>query len=638
LRPPKWAFFVLAWKACAESLMVKAVIRAWLLAVAVWAPLDHAEAAQSLVQAQACVLETTHCRPMATTLPYFWDDLHPGRPGRAEFVIKFTRPSGSLGALALYLQRMGNGYELSLNGEVLARSIEWDLPNGADAAKAPVLLNLPAGLLRENNELKISLRADVARRAGLSAPYLGTAEEVWPRYRWDYRWRVLGVEFGATLTGLVALLAWAMWIIRPRPPALSALNQSVPALDSNERDPAYLYAAVAMSGWCVFFCDSAIEAPLLAWPFWGLVVAVGFALGVCAMTLFCQDIAGLETRRSRWLMLTVGMLGALSAAATLWLGWWAAWVIWLGLLVVAYTIYGFYYGWHCWRAPSTARLLLALAVLINVLGGAWDWVTVLRDGDLYGDNTYGHYLPILYALTLGFILLQRFHRASLIADQLTHSMARQVQAKSAQLEASYQSMEGLARAQARSAERASILRDMHDGVGAHIASAIRQLQSGKAERSQVLTTLNESLDQLKLTIDAMKLAPGDVAGLLADLRYRLEPRLNASDLTLSWQVQLVPPILRLDSEALRQLQYVVYEALSNVMQHAKAHLVIISLEEDAQAVVLSIVDDGRGFEVGTSGLRGLHAMRQRCEAIGTQLLVSSAPGTTCVKILIPRLV
>ena len=170
----------------------------------------------------------------------------------------------------------------------------------------------------------------------------------------------------------------------------------------------------------------------------------------------------------------------------------------------------------------------------------------------------------------------------------------------------------------------------------NLASAIRQLQSGSSDRAQLLSTLNESLDQLKLTIDAMKLPRGDIAALLADLRYRLEPRLLASDLALHWHVAPIAPVLRFDSEALRQIQYVVYEAFSNVIQHAKARSLTLALDENNAKIVLSITDDGRGYDVPTVRARGLAAMRQRCEAIGADLLVTSVPGATCVRILISR--
>jgi hypothetical protein len=84
-------------------------------------------------------------------------------------------------------------------------------------------------------------------------------------------------------------------------------------------------------------------------------------------------------------------------------------------------------------------------------------------------------------------------------------------------------LEVLAREQERTVERTRILRDMRDmrdGVGSHISVAIRPLQSGRASEADVLQTLRDSLDQLKLTIDAMHLPPGDVTALLANLRHR----------------------------------------------------------------------------------------------------------------------
>ncbi|MGH8849282.1 MAG: hypothetical protein ACREXQ_18835, partial [Polaromonas sp.] len=55
---------------------------------------------------------------------------------------------------------------------------------------------------------------------------------------------------------------------------------------------------------------------------------------------------------------------------------------------------------------------------------------------------------------------------------------------------------------------------------------------------------------------------GDVTALLANLRYRLEPRFAASDIELQWGVDLLEPVERLDAQAMRQLQFMVFEALS----------------------------------------------------------------------------
>ena len=122
---------------------------------------------------------------------------------------------------------------------------------------------------------------------------------------------------------------------------------------------------------------------------------------------------------------------------------------------------------------------------------------------------------MLFGLTLGYIVVTRFRSASAQARDLMRTLGARVAQKEGELQASYTKLEQLAREQERTAERARILRDMHDGVGAHISSAIRQLQSGRASNADVLLTLRDSLDQLKLSIDAMNLPPGDVTACAA---------------------------------------------------------------------------------------------------------------------------
>ena len=63
--------------------------------------------------------------------------------------------------------------------------------------------------------------------------------------------------------------------------------------------------------------------------------------------------------------------------------------------------------------------------------------------------------------------------------------------------------------------------------------------------------------------------------MLATLRYRLEPRFRAMGLALEWAVVTRPVLPRLDASAMRQLQYIIFEAFSNVMQHAHASVLRI---------------------------------------------------------------
>lgn len=580
-----------------------------------------------LARARMCVgPAAAPCSLRETTLPFYWDALSPGTAGTAEIVIPFALPHSTDEPQAIYLSRIGNGYEISLNGGLVERSEGWNTPNGPDFAKQPRLIGLPVALLTERNELRIRLRADVGRRAGLARPVVGPRDELSARFQRDYRWRVLGSVLAAALSLSVAVLALALWASQRR--------QSMAVDVSPQRDPAYLYAAIAQAGWAVFLADPVVEVPVTGWPWWGLVLAAGFAAGVCAMTLFCQHLVGLDTRRSGWLMGVVAGTGVVAAALGFWGGTTLMWTSWISGIVVCYTVYGFYFAWACRREPNVGKWLLSAAVLTNVLGGLWDWVDVLRSGDLYGDFALGRFLPMLYGLVLGYIMVSRFRDASLRADALAAGMAEQVAAKTQELQQTYQRMEQLAREQERAAERTRILRDMHDGVGSHISSAIRQLQSGRVDHAEVLMTLRDSMDQLKLSIDAMSMPPGDVTAMLANMRYRLGPRFAASDIELVWDVDLLAAVPSFDADAMRQLQFMVFEALSNVLQHSHASVVTISARETAGGARLRIADNGCGFDVSLPPRKGLLSMRARGMAIGATVVLRSAPRMTEVEIVL----
>ena len=61
------------------------------------------------------------------------------------------------------------------------------------------------------------------------------------------------------------------------------------------------------------------------------------------------------------------------------------------------------------------------------------------------------------------------------------------------------------------------------------------------------------------------------------------------------------------AEAMRQLQFMVFEALSNVLQHAQASELRIEAVMTARGVQLRIIDNGRGFDVDAPPRKGLHS-------------------------------
>ena len=128
-----------------------------------------------------------------------------------------------------------------------------------------------------------------------------------------------------------------------------------------------------------------------------------------------------------------------------------------------------------------------------------------------------------------------------------------------------------------------------------------------------------------------------MTALLANLRYRLEPRFRAMGLALEWAVVSLPALPTMDAGAMRQLQYILFEAFSNAMQHAQANILRIeaTLEGHSErGVCIRVCDNGVGFDPEQVVRKGLASMEERATAIGAQLRVYSQPGNTVVALLI----
>ena len=604
--------------------------RVWLilLMLGLFASFSAGATMMELRYANATVTVDGHTTQAQVTLPYNWDRVHRGQQGTATFDMTFTLKEQSAESYALYFVRLGSAYEVSLNGVVLERNGDLQRFNGADFGLIPRMVRLPSLLLQEENQLHIRIKADAGRRGGVPAVLLGPESDVEAMYAAAYRWRVTGSQFVMILSLLVGMIALALWVTQTdasRPQRLS-------------RDKLYLFAGLAELCWALRVSTVLVERPPVPWLLWATLSAVALGGWVCFIVAFCCTATGWTKHRGvpvffrfLWLLLGLGVPATLFAYV-LQIPWLLT--LWYGVLSAIVLPFAIFYCWATVKNPSATRMTVAGAVVLNFVVGTRDLI-VFRLTDSFGSDTYTRYSSVVFGLTLGYIVFTRFHDASRQARDLTATLSARVAQKEKELEQSFQRVDQLSRSQERAAERARILGDMHDGVGSHISTAIRQLESGRASQSDVLQTLRDSLDQLKLSIDAMNLPPGDITALLANLRYRLGPRFTACDIELQWDVDLLPPLVRLDDQAMRQLQFMVFEALSNVLQHARATVLCIELRATSQGgAQLRVIDNGCGFDPLQVKRRGLSSLSVRATAIKADLGIVSRPGHTVVEIVL----
>jgi len=204
--------------------------------------------------------------------------------------------------------------------------------------------------------------------------------------------------------------------------------------------------------------------------------------------------------------------------------------------------------------------------------------------------------------------------------------------------------------EAQEAERSRLAQEVHDGPAQALSNSIFQVdyiqkivESDPAQAQTELKFLHEllrrELASVRTFITQLRPPVLDELGLpgaIADAVDRM-----AALTGLSIATELNAPVGRLTEARQTVVLRVVQEALQNVRKHSGASSVVVATEIDGDNWVLTIRDDGRGFDVGAVAARGrsnfgLQFMQERAELIDAQFEVHSRPeGGTLVRLAIP---
>jgi PAS domain S-box-containing protein len=186
-------------------------------------------------------------------------------------------------------------------------------------------------------------------------------------------------------------------------------------------------------------------------------------------------------------------------------------------------------------------------------------------------------------------------------------------------------------------ERQRLARALHDSVTQSLYSLTLFSEAGREhslagnqertlhylERSS--ETAHRALREMRMLLYELRPPELDRLGLPGALRYRLEAVEQRIGLEARFTVRYRVPV---PAEVEEGLFWIAQEALNNVLKHANASKVFLSLISDSSQVNLEIRDNGQGFELNAQavGGMGLVGMRERASKIGAALVLESEPG------------
>ncbi len=194
-------------------------------------------------------------------------------------------------------------------------------------------------------------------------------------------------------------------------------------------------------------------------------------------------------------------------------------------------------------------------------------------------------------------------------------------------------------------ERNRLARDLHDSAKQKAFAALAQLgtangmlatstEAAKRHLSEAETLVYEVIQELTFLVQEMYPVALEEKGLVTTLREYIFEWENRNEIGVDLKIQ---GERRVSLQIEQAIYRIVQEALANVARHSRANRVIIALNYLADAIQVSIQDDGCGFDLTrTASGMGLRSIRGRIEGLQGSLQIESAPGKgTCLQVYLP---
>ncbi|MBU2547043.1 MAG: response regulator [Proteobacteria bacterium] len=201
----------------------------------------------------------------------------------------------------------------------------------------------------------------------------------------------------------------------------------------------------------------------------------------------------------------------------------------------------------------------------------------------------------------------------------------------------------------REEERMSIARDLHDDLGQNLSALKIDLSLLKTNMSDDQADLRERIDSMNDLIDSTissvkriisDLRPSvlDELGLVPALEWMLEQ--FSDHFGLECRLIVGDDEMQLDQELCTALFRILQEALTNIVRHALATRVEVTLDRDPEHIQLTIRDDGTGLkeeQKSKPGSFGLLGIRERAHFLGGHVLMRGIEGRgTEISVRIPQ--
>jgi signal transduction histidine kinase len=184
--------------------------------------------------------------------------------------------------------------------------------------------------------------------------------------------------------------------------------------------------------------------------------------------------------------------------------------------------------------------------------------------------------------------------------------------------------------EAQESERRAVARELHDDFGQALTAIRLNLKKGGSDPSENIQLVDQAIQRMRELAQDLRPSILDDLGLPAALRWYVAREAKRAGIELRLEATDLP---RLPAAVEITCFRLVQEALTNIVRHAQARQVEIELAVREGSLVLTVRDDGKGFDPRAALRRaarghsvGLLGMKERVSLAGGELEIDSAPG------------
>ncbi|MFQ5543114.1 MAG: ATP-binding protein [Nitrospiria bacterium] len=254
-----------------------------------------------------------------------------------------------------------------------------------------------------------------------------------------------------------------------------------------------------------------------------------------------------------------------------------------------------------------------------------------------------HYTAPLIFLFMAWHITSRFITALDESDRLNRELENRIEEAKRELEVGHQKILEMGKKEVLVEERSRISREIHDGLGGNFSNAITLVDlitresSGRSTQGRLRhlrAILTGSFTELRNLIIAMEDEVATLETLTSHMNEKTRKIAELASLDCDSSIDIGDGVQHIPQKFSLNLLRILQEGLTNTVRHAQASRIELCVAFRSGTLFFSLRDDGRGFVTKEKNTgHGLRNIRRRCQDMGVELTIASAPGEgTCLSL------